>query len=203
MDIGFRDGVQLCYSLNLRLLSSLFLKFYKITVTLILQFTACCNPGIISPSSTCKPRCIMGRGSYKSLFVIWQGHFHTHSSCYVPKNNPFTMWPVGIPPNQSPPHHYPFFLMIILFYVSEFFMLESRGIHLGRAESRAGIGCTVHSHYSYLDAAPVWFRPGPSVGFRSSISAICAFLRRLWGPLSTPKRLAFLWNNQGDGAQIS
>lgn len=59
-------------------------------------------------------------------------------------------------------------------------MPHCRGIVPARAERR--VGHTVHSHYSYLDGAPVWLCPGPSVGFCSSISAICAFLRRLWGP---------------------
>lgn len=59
-------------------------------------------------------------------------------------------------------------------------MPHCRGIIPARAERR--VGHTVHSHYSYLDGAPVWLCPGPSVGFCSSISAICAFLRRLWGP---------------------
>lgn len=59
-------------------------------------------------------------------------------------------------------------------------MPHCRGIILARAERR--VGHTVHSHYSYLDGALVWLCPGPSVGFCSSISAICAFLRRLWGP---------------------
>lgn len=59
-------------------------------------------------------------------------------------------------------------------------MPHCRGIVPARAERR--VGHTVHSHYSYLDGAPVWLCPGPSVGFCSSISAICAFVRRLWGP---------------------
>lgn len=59
-------------------------------------------------------------------------------------------------------------------------MSHCRGTGPARAEWR--VGHTVHSHYSYLDGAPVWLCPGPSVGFCSSISAICAFMRRLWGP---------------------
>lgn len=59
-------------------------------------------------------------------------------------------------------------------------MPHCRGIVPARAEQH--VGHTVHSHYSYLDGAPVWLCPGPSVGFCSSISAICAFLRRLWRP---------------------
>lgn len=59
-------------------------------------------------------------------------------------------------------------------------MPHCRGIVPARAERH--VGHTVHSHYSYLDGTPVWLCPGPSVGFCSSISAICAFLRRLWGP---------------------
>lgn len=59
-------------------------------------------------------------------------------------------------------------------------MPHCRGIGPARAERR--VGHTVHSHYSYLDGAPVWLCPGPSVGFCASISAICAFLHRLWGP---------------------
>lgn len=59
-----------------------------------------------------------------------------------------TCWHTSKP---IPPHHYPSFLMIILFYASEFFMLECRGIHLGRAE-RAEPGLGVQ----YIHTTAIW-----------------------------------------------
>lgn len=88
-------------------------------------------------------------------------------------------------------------LLLWLFYHFKFFMLECYGINLGRAEPSWAYSTHTHTHYSYLDEAPAWLCPGPSVGFRSSISAICAFLRPSVRAPPTPKRLAFLWNNQG------
>lgn len=91
-----------------------------------------------------------------------------------------TISPLSDPPGSAPrrsSHNLP---LLWLFYRFKFFMPHCCGTGPARAERR--VGHTVHSHYSYLDGTPVWLCPGPSVGFCSSISAICAFLRRLWGP---------------------
>lgn len=115
--------------------------------------------------------------------VVWlewvdlDGVCVTHFSTYQPKNNLSSVWSSwhGSTPilPRSPS-------LLWLFYHFKFFMPHCRGIVPARAERH--VGHTVHSHYSYLDGAPVWLCPGPSVGFCSSISAICAFLRRLWRP---------------------
>lgn len=82
----------------------------------------------------------------------------------------------------APLHHDPPTVSLSLSY-DYFIILNSLCcIAVALAPLEQSVGHTVHSHYSYLDAAPVWLCPGPSVGFCSSISAICAFMRRLWGP---------------------
>lgn len=113
--------------------------------------------------------------------VVWLEWVDLDEACLTHfSTSPRTISPLSDPPGTSPcrsSHDLP---LLWLFYHFKFFMPHCRGIVPARAERH--VGHTVHSHYSYLDGAPVWLCPGPSVGFCSSISAICAFLRRLWEP---------------------